>query len=509
MNLQTAIKTLRTRIQQIIDYSFSIRFRLILWYAFLLCLVTTSFSVFIYLRQVQDTQQVVFNHLRLKLDRLISGYRQPGFNPPFVLIPGNSTSQDPWNAWFHEGDVLAITDVDGNVQASWGSLAPETIQILDLIPPGWSGGREIEFDSQLLVMSHPPAPGNIRYMFISVPLTQDDQVAAFVLMGTAFDPNNQLSQLMVSLIIGSLLTMLAALGGGYWLADRAMRPVQRITQAAQQISETDLNLRLKIKGRDELARLANTFDAMLDRLQAAFDRQRQFTADASHEIRTPLTIIDLEAGRALAARRSPAEYERVLRVIQSENQFMTRLVTNLLALARMDAGQTALAKEPVDLGDLTLEVVERLTPLAARNGVTLTCGELPELKTPGDRQYLLQMLTNLIENAIKYSRPQDASVLVNLTEETAKGRRWAVVEISDNGVGISTEHLPHLFDRFYRVDEVRSHAELEHSPDSDTSSGTGLGLAITLKIAEAHQGTIRVKSEPGVGSTFEAVLPLN
>ena len=137
-------------------------------------------------------------------------------------------------------------------------------------------------------------------------------VTGYLLVGVPLDANNQLGRLLVSLVIGNLLTLAIALTGGFWLADRAMRPVQTITQTARQIGETDLNQRLHLPGRDELSELGNTFDDMLDRLQAAFTRQKQFTADASHELRTPLTIIELETSRMLSNRRSVDEYEQVL-----------------------------------------------------------------------------------------------------------------------------------------------------------------------------------------------------
>jgi signal transduction histidine kinase len=171
---------------------------------------------------------------------------------------------------------------------------------------------------------------NDQFLFINPAIVQNETVIGYMLVGVPLDPNNQLGRLLVTLVVGNLLTLAIALTGGFWLADKALRPVQTITQTARQIGETDLDRRLNLPGRDELTELGNTFDEMLDRLQAAFTRQKQFTADASHELRTPLTIIDLETSRMLSNRRSVEEYERVLRTIQSENKFMIRLVTNLL-----------------------------------------------------------------------------------------------------------------------------------------------------------------------------------
>lgn len=328
-----------------------------------------------------------------------------------------------------------------------------------------------------------------------------------MLLGTPVDPDRQLGRLVASLSLGSILTLIIALSGGFWLADRAMRPVQTITQTARSISETDLSLRLNIRGKNELAELANTFDEMLARLQIAFERQRQFTADASHELRTPLTIVELEASRALTSRRSGQEYQRALKVIQSENQFMIRMVNNLLALARMDAGQVALHLEGLDLGDVTLEAIERLAPLAASKGVSLIVNDFPKLIVRGDYQYLGQMLTNLLENAIKYSADFGACVTVEMGTRQDDIGNQAWVRVSDNGPGIAPEHIPHLFDRFYQVDPSRSRPETGERSQEPASSGTGLGLSIALWIAQAHQGNITVQSELGKGSTFEAMLP--
>jgi signal transduction histidine kinase len=348
------------------------------------------------------------------------------------------------------------------------------------------------------------------YYFMLAPISVGNQLAGFFLLGTPVDPDGQLHRLLFSLILGMLGTLAIAMVGGFWLADRAIHPVKKITQTARTIGETDLSQRLNLEQRDELGELADTFDEMLDRLQAAFERQRQFTADASHELRTPLTIVELEASRALAASRSPQEYIRTLRVIQSENQFMTRMVSNLLTLARMDAGQVVLHKQELDLSDVVLDVVERLAPLAKKNQVKLTAGDLPELPVMGDQQFLVQMVSNLVDNAIKYSSGEDKCIEVMTGNSISRQVQKAWVRVIDNGPGIPPEHLPHLFDRFYQVDKARAKQDQDlESQGSQTPSGTGLGLSIAKWIAQAHGGEIRVQSELGKGTTFEIYLPLS
>jgi signal transduction histidine kinase len=277
-----------------------------------------------------------------------------------------------------------------------------------------------------------------------------------------------------------------------------MRPVKAITQTARQISESDLTRRINLKANDELGQLAATFDEMLGRLQAAFERQRQFTADASHELRTPLTIISLEAGHALAVERPAQEYQRTLGVILTENEYMVHLVNDLLILSRMDAGQTSLKHEPCDLSDLAVDVAERLTPLARRRGVTIEFTDLPETLLRGDRQLLTQMISNLLENAIKYS--PEGSGRVELATGMDGETIW--LKVTDHGPGIPAEHQAHIFERFFRVDAARSHNE-----GGETPSGSGLGLAIVKWIVEAHSGEIQLTSTEGQGSVFEVQLP--
>jgi signal transduction histidine kinase len=483
----------------------SVRFRLTLWYLLILTIVLVLFCGFVYTRQAGDLRATALNRLMYKSRQLDGYYHALGPSAPgssIVAFPDISSSG---TALIQENEALALVDIQGEVIQMLGPIDKTDVTQI------FTATNQTSPDTGTFVYSLRSSAANNDlsdqdYFFAATPIDVFHQVVGFLILGVPIDPGGELPRLLVTLILASLGTLTLAMVGGYWLAGRAMRPVQIITHAARDMSETDLSRRLNLNTKDELGELADTFDAMLARLEAAFDRQRQFTADASHELRTPLTIVNLEASRALSSRRAPQEYERALKVIQSENEFMARLVNNLLTLARMDAGQASIKMEDVDLGDITLEVFERLAPLAAHQEVELTPGELPETPICGDRQYLLQMIANLVENAIKYCQAEHKQVTI----ETGVRNEQAWVRVGDNGPGISEEFLPHLFDRFYRLDKARTRDTNNENAEKDTydQSGTGLGLSIVKWIAESHGGKVSVVSELGKGSIFEVSMPL-
>jgi signal transduction histidine kinase len=423
------------------------------------------------------------------------------FQPPNLTSNGFSA--------LDTGEVLALIGPDGRLVQSGGGITTASINALmadwqqvtqqgTIVPPDG-------YAAFVLGKSQ-----NIRYEYLISPFFMERHPIGVMILGQPVDPQGQLPRLLITLLLGSFATLSIALAGGYWIASRAMAPVRVITRTARGISDTDMHQRLNLQTKDELGELANTFDAMLSRLETAFERQRQFTADASHELRTPLTIVGLEADHALERKRTPEEYERAMKVIHSENESMARLVNDLLTLARMDAGQTQLRHEPLDLSDLALDVTERLAGLAHRQGIELTTGELPPIPMQGDRQYLSQMLTNLVENAIKYAGTRGKHVCIDtgLLNEGISSCGW--VRVEDDGPGIPLEAIPHLFDRFYRVDKARTHHDGAAPSDEsgDSPDGSGLGLSIVQWIARAHQGQVSVQSEVGRGSVFEVRFPM-
>jgi heavy metal sensor kinase len=471
--------------EQIGSLLHSIRFRLVLWFTAILAVILFAFSAFLFYTQSRNLQEEAIH----EMDRRISGLSEI---VQTALHMGSGQISIP-NGLLRETDVFILLSAGGQILANQGPIpAEEAIQIVS------TGLQTIPQTNAAQAVFYWTSPASQNYVFIISPVQGQLGINFLMIFGGILDPNALVRRFLLTLVIGSLLTLGIALAGGFWLADRAMRPVKTITQAVRSISETDLSHRLNMQGKDELGELANTFDAMLARLQAAFERQRQFVADASHELRTPLTIVNLETNRAMTAHRSSQEYLHALSIIRSENDFMSSLVNDLLTLARMDAGQTTFEKTRLDLSDVVVETVERLTPLATRNGITLEAGTLPEALILGDRQYLLQMLSNLVENGIKYSSGDTKRVKI----ETGTKDGFAWVRVSDTGPGIAPEHLPHLFDRFYRVDKARTRDPgTESNPRAP--SGSGLGLSIVQWIAQVHEGEVHVESKPGTGTIFE------
>jgi signal transduction histidine kinase len=285
----------------------------------------------------------------------------------------------------------------------------------------------------------------------------------------------------------------ASLGVGWVVAGRVLRPIGRITAVARDIQATDLSRRIELPGPDdELKQLADTFDAMLARLDAAFAAQRQFIADASHELRNPLAIIRTNVDVALAdPNADPDDLRHTIAVVKRASGRMARLVDDLLALARRQ--EPILEHEPVDLGVAVAEASDDfVVPAAARN-IVLDRVTAPDVVVTGDRDALKRAVANLLENAVRLA-PEGSRI--RLATGSEGDRAW--IAVTDEGPGIAPEDQPHVFDRFWRADKGRSRAD----------GGTGLGLAIVRQIAESHSGEVRLQSKVGVGSSFVIWLPV-
>jgi signal transduction histidine kinase len=285
----------------------------------------------------------------------------------------------------------------------------------------------------------------------------------------------------------------ASLGVGWVIAGRVLRPIGRITSVARDIQATDLSRRIELAGPDdELKQLADTFDAMLARLDAAFAAQRQFVADASHELRNPLAIIRTNVEVALAdSDADPEDLRHAIIVVKRAGDRMSRLVDDLLALARRQ--EPTLEHERVDLGAAVAEASDDFLVPAEARGIVLDRAIAPEVVVIGDRDALKRAVANLLENAVRLA---PASTRIKLATGSEGGRAW--IAVADEGPGIAAEDQQHVFDRFWRADKARSRAD----------GGTGLGLAIVRQIAESHDGHVRLHSKVGVGSTFVIWLPI-
>jgi signal transduction histidine kinase len=285
----------------------------------------------------------------------------------------------------------------------------------------------------------------------------------------------------------------ASLGVGWVVAGRVLRPIGRITAVARDIQATDLSRRIELPGpEDELKQLADTFDAMLARLDAAFAAQRQFIADASHELRNPLAIIRTNVDVALAdPHADPEDLRHTITVVKRAGDRMARLVDDLLALARRQ--EPIFEHEPVDLGAAVAEASDDfLVPAAARN-IVLDRAIGSGVMVIGDREALKRAVANLLDNAVRLA---PAGSRIRLATGSEGDRAW--IAVADEGPGIAAEDQAHVFDRFWRADKARSRAD----------GGTGLGLAIVRQIVESHAGQVRLQSKPGVGSSFVIWLPV-
>ncbi len=305
------------------------------------------------------------------------------------------------------------------------------------------------------------------------------------------------------------LSLLLTAAISAWYVGRSLQPVGELTRQAAAMTERirgapadaiDLQESLKLplpaskNPHDELGRLAATFNQLFARVDAALRQLRQFVSDASHELRTPLSILQGETELLLSEPRAVEEYQKALRVIDDELKKLSRIVEGLFTLALADAGQLRLTTEPVYLNEVLDETCALVAPRAQAKSIAIERELKQEVPYVGDEAFLRQLFLIFLENAIKYS-PMNTRVRVNLERSDGNIR----VKFQDQGVGISIEHLPHVFERFYRAAK----------PEAGEAQSGGLGLAIAQAIARAHGGSIECESTPGAGSTFTVSLPLS
>ena len=440
----------------------SIRWRMQLWHGLLLALVLAGFGSTAWELQRENQTGRVDRELEQRMG-IIEGAIGPENIPPPGQLRLPPREQNLFEGMPGQAFYYAVWLRDGRQRAA---SAPAGVPRPERVP-----GPPV-FRSR----------GNFRECF------HDTPAGNCVLVGR--DIGEELAGLRRAawLLAGSGgAVFLLGLAGGWWIAARALRPVAEITATAAKISDGDLAQRIRpADSESELGQLARDLNNTFARLQAAFARQAQFTADASHELRTPVAVVLAQTQSSLARERPAAEYRESLAACQRSAQRMRGLIESLLVLARFDSDETPGALESCDLARIAAESVALLKPLADEKNVGISV-EVTPAHCRGNAGQLAQAAGNIVANAIGYNRP-GGSVRVTVHREAGS----AVLTVADTGQGIAPGDLPHIFERFYRVEKSRS----------DGRGNSGLGLAIAKAIVEKHGGAIDVASEPGAGTTF-------
>jgi heavy metal sensor kinase len=456
----------------------SLRFRMTAWYAGLLmgALLVFGLSVYLGLERYLDStlQAMLASDCRTIGTQLLS--QLPGKNADWLKTEINEAYAPEVNARF----IRVYREGTGVIYLSGapkdGAFDPSEISSF-LNNERRGGARQIRVGSgqHLLIneMSFTTPDGSHFLVESGMPYQQIQVV---------------LHGLLLTLVIYTPFIVFLAIGGGYWLMRRSLRPVDEITDRAEGITSRNLSERLpEIRTGDELERLSTALNRMISRLEDAFQHINRFSADASHELRTPLTILQLELeGIVHNCALSEPLADQIGSALE-ETHRMSRIVESLLTISRLDAGEAKLDNLRLDLGTLAVSTASEMNVLAQEKSITLRTFTEDHIYIEGDRTRLQQVIANLIDNSIKYTQ-QGGTVDVRVKREVDK----AILEVSDNGAGIPANAISQVFERFYRVDKARSRA----------SGGAGLGLSIVKAICAAHDAEITVSSEEGRGSCF-------
>lgn len=459
-----------------------IRWRLTLWFALILSAILILSSVTLHIL----LQGYLINHIDGHL-RVYSAQVHGTLNTQEIPDPLDyaviHSELPPINEFVSPGIYIQLIDSNGGVVVKSNNLGEQELPVNpSIISQGFAGDAVIE-----TVAAGDGA--SIRVMVS--PLYMRDQVLLLEVAQSLNHVDSTMSQVRWALLVSTLVALVLATASGGAIVKGALTPVSKISRTARSIeASSDLSQRVGYSGpRDEIGELATTFDHMIEQLDRVFQSQRYFVADASHELRGPLTVI---RGNLDLLKRKLDEKERQesLNAMERESIRMSKITDDLLFLAEVESGQLE-QKRKVSLKEIVLGELERAKSLAIERKIIVDHKE--NLVVKGDAQRLRQLLANLVDNAIKYT-PDHGTITLSLFRDNS----WARMEVTDTGIGIDPDHLPHIFDRFYRVDKVRSR----------TSSGIGLGLAIVKGIAEQHGGKVTVTSRPGKGTTFTVWLKL-
>ena len=447
----------------------SIRMRVTLWFTAMMSLLALLVLIFLYLAG----QSSVRNGLRHQLINTITGSLDE------IEYDDGKIEPDDDLDYFIGGVYLSIYDAEGRllygrIPSAYNGVLPFRDQTLQNFSD--SGIEWSIYDVKCDVSGYGP-------VWVRGILSSEGASSAFSLL------------FHLACLALPVLVLLAAFGG-YHLIHQAFLPVRRITESAEQIgSGNDLSLRIGLRSeesKDEIYRLAETFDRMFERLEDSFSREKQFTADASHELRTPLSVILSQCDFSLSGEQTEEEYIHALETVQTQARKMSALISQLLTLARADRGQDRILRETLDLSGLAEMVALQIAEPAEQKSIAVHTEIASGLTVQGDETMLMRLLFNLMENGIKYGREGG-----NLWLSLKPCGNAACGTVRDDGIGITPEQLPKIWNRFYQAEPSRSASR----------DGVGLGLSMAQYIVQAHGGTISAESEPGVGSVFTFRIP--
>ena len=465
--------------------SASIRFTLTLWYTLTLALVMLLFSSFIYITIRAD----IYKETDRELLSLAESLASPTMEPFRSAAPSvfDQVLEDFFGPKI-AGKYVQLFDPSGMISAASKNLNQHPLALPRSTFQKVSQGGIVH--ETRIVNGLPPL------RIITVPVLVDNRLARIVQVGASLSEEfDTLRKLLLIFSISIPAGLLILSGGGWFLAGQALKPVELITRSAQKITAENLSQRLVVLNpNDEIGRLAETFNMTLARLEASFNRTKRFFADISHELRTPLTIIRGEAEVGLKWAKEPEEFHEILQSTLDEVKRMSGIVESLLELSRAEEGGLHLEMQDIDLGEFLDSTVKelnqqsRLLDQGRRVILSADC----QVWIQGDERRLRQIFLNLLDNALKYS-PPDSEVRVELSLQGGEAR----VAVVDHGPGIPDADLPHIFERFYRVDKARNRNE----------GGSGLGLSLVKSLTEAHEGRVEVISTLDAGSTFIVKLP--
>jgi heavy metal sensor kinase len=459
-----------------------IKWKLTLWYGGILALILVIFSsgVYIYFRNsLQISIDVKIKSIAEVLASSMTDAHNQSVFGNFERYLENVLGRKP------KGKFIQIIDASGKIGAKMNDIETETIPVsFNTMERALKGEAVYETMENV----------NPRLRMLTLPIMENKKVTSIVQVGSSLaDFDETMRKLLIIMFISIPTSISVTIIVGYFMAKKSLRPVDQIRRAAVKISSSNLDERIDIKGRrDELSRLAETFNAMINRLKDAFQRINQFSIDVSHELKTPLTILKGETEVTLRKERTNTEYKKLLESNLEEIDRMSRIIDDLLLLSKADSKDMKLNVENISLRDLLADVCMNMKIVAVNKGIDLTVNELADVRFIGDELKLRRMLLNIIENGIKYT--QEGGIVA---VSSIANNGYAYITVKDNGVGISKDDVKYIFDRFYRADRSRKR-----------ESGSGLGLSISKWIAEAHKGTIEVESQPSVGSQFSIKLPL-